>query len=564
MDFDAIVVGSGMSGGWAAKELCERGLKTLVVERGQHIEHGADYTDFQNPWEFENRGMMPEEDWDRDYPIQKQCYAFSAVNRNLWVKDTEHPYTTPEGRPFNWLRGYHLGGRSLLWARHSYRWSDLDFEANAKDGHGVDWPIRYADIAPWYDHVETFAGISGSAEGLSQLPDGQFLPAMELNCVEQDFKSRIEAAYPGRKLIMGRIAHLTEPTKEQQALGRGQCQYRHHCYRGCSFGAYFSSLSATLPAAERTGNLTIVTDSICHSVIHDPETGRASGIRVVDAGTKAGRTYTARVVFLCASALGSTHVMLNSVSEDFPNGIANRSGALGRYLMDHVSGFGVSSTYPGFMDRYWRGRRPGGFYIPRYRNLADDQQEDAFVRGYGFQGGATRPDWRRGASQPGIGEDLKMRMRTPGNWELSLSVFGEMLPRADNQVTLHKSRKDKWGIPLLHIDCTLGENDLKLAEAALADAQDMLETAGATVTGVRPEPAPPGHGIHEMGTARMGRDPETSVLNGFNQAHDVPNLFVTDGACMASSACQNPSLTYMALSARAANHAADLLEEGIL
>ncbi len=564
MDFDAIVVGSGMSGGWAAKELCERGLKTLVIERGHHVEHGADYTDFQDPWDFENRGMMPEEEWEQDYQIQKRCYAFSSLNKHLWVKDTDHPYTTPEDRPFNWLRGYHLGGRSLLWARHSYRWSDLDFEANAKDGHGVDWPIRYRDIEKWYDHVETFAGISGSAEGLAHLPDGKFLPAMDLNCVETELKGKIESTYPDRRLIMGRIAHLTEPTAEQQGLGRGQCQYRHHCYRGCSFGAYFSSLSATLPAAKRTGNLTVVTDTIGHSVLHDPATGKATGVRVIDANTKEGRTYTARVIFLCASTLGTSHLMMNSVSEQFPNGIANSSGALGHYLMDHVSGFGVSASYDGPEDMYWRGRRPGGFYIPRFRNVKEGVDNTDYVRGYGIQGGANRADWHRGADGPGVGADLKEKLRKPGPWTLGLGIFGEMLPREDNHVSLHKTRTDKWGIPLLHIDCSWGENDLKMAKAAVSDVIEMVESAGGKVLGHDSSPSPPGHGIHEMGTARMGRDPKTSVLNGFNQAHDLPNLFVTDGACMASSACQNPSLTYMALTARAANHAADLIQEGVL
>ncbi|RFB06030.1 GMC oxidoreductase [Parvularcula marina] len=563
MDFDAIVVGSGISGGWAAKELCEQGFKTLVIERGQHVQHGADYQDFRNLWELDNRGRMPEDVLDEDYEIQRQCYAFNTANQHLFVKDSDHPYETPEGRPFNWLRGYHLGGRSLLWARHSYRWSEMDFEANLRDGHGIDWPIRYADIAPWYDYVERFAGISGSYEGLDHVPDGQFLPAMDLNCVESAVKEKIEEAYPGRKLLMGRIAHLTEPTEEQKELGRGQCQFRNLCYRGCSYGAYFSSLSATLPAAERTGNLTIVTDAIGHSVIYDPATGRASGVRVVDYNTKEGRTYTAKVVFLCASAIGSTHMMLNSISEQFPNGIANSSGALGRYLMDHVSGFGVSGTMPGFADKYYAGKRPGGIYVPRFRNLPGQTPETDFVRGYGFQGGGARADWRRGTYQAGVGAELKERLRTPGPWSFGFSIFGEMLPRAENRITLSRNT-DKWGIPLPHIDCTLGDNDLKLAARALEDATEMLETAGVVQLRTRAEPAPPGHGIHEMGSARMGRNPRESVLNRWNQAHDVPNLFVTDGACMTSSACQNPSLTYMALTARAARHAGELMKEGIV
>ncbi|MEJ0058325.1 MAG: GMC family oxidoreductase [Terricaulis sp.] len=563
MDFDAIVVGSGMSGGWVAKELTERGFKTLVIERGKKITHGEDYLDFKAPWELDNRGRIPEDELAEDYAIQRTCYAFTTANKHLFVKDSDHPYLTPEGRPFNWLRGYHLGGRSLLWARHSYRWSDLDYEANAKDGHGVDWPIRYADMAPWYDRVERFAGISGSREGISNLPDGQFLPAMELNAVEKHFKQQMEARYPGRKMIMGRVAHLTQPTEEHDALGRGQCQYRDFCYRGCSFGAYFSSLSATLPAAERTGNLTVVTDAIGHSVIYDPATGRATGVRVIDYNTKEGRTYTGRVVFLNASAIGTAQIMLNSTSEQFPNGIANRSDQVGRNLMDHVSGIRAAGTFPGADDRYYAGRRPAGIYIPRYRNV--ETQERDYVRGYGLQGGASRADWNRAAGTPGVGVELKESLRTPGKWGMSLSGFAEMLPRPDNRVTLHETRKDKWGIPLVHIDCTYGENDLKLAAQCLVDAREMLENAGFVDVTVREGgPVSPGYGIHEMGTARMGRDPATSVLNGWNQAHDVPNLFSTDGACMASSACQNPSLSYMALSARAANHAADLMQEGNL
>ncbi|HVZ98885.1 MAG TPA: GMC family oxidoreductase [Caulobacterales bacterium] len=565
MDFDAIVVGSGMSGGWAAKELCERGLKTLVIERGAHVTHGEDYLDYKEPWELENFGKMPEDELARDYPIQKECYAFTTANKRFWVKDSDHPYITPEGRPFHWLRGYHLGGRSLLWARHSYRWSDLDYEANLRDGHGVDWPVRYADTKPWYDHVERFAGISGSREGIPNLPDGEFLPAMELNVVEKAFKQNIEMRFPGRKLIMGRVAHLTQPTEEQDALGRGQCQYRDFCYRGCSFGAYFSALSATLPAAERTGNLTIVTDAIGHSVLHDPATGRAIGVRVIDANTKQGRTYTARIVFLCASAIGTAQILLNSQSEHFPTGIANRSDQVGRNLMDHISGIRASGTVQGFEDRYYAGRRPAGFYIPRYRNL-NNEQGGPFVRGFGFQGGASREDWARGGWQPGVGEELKTRLRTPGKWTLSMGGFAEMLPRPDNRVTLHRTRKDKWGIPLLVIDCTYGDNDHKLIAQAYDDAEEMLKAMGCTDIRIgRAEgPAGPGFGIHEAGTARMGRDPATSVLNGWNQAHDVPNLFVTDGACMASGACQNPSLSYMMFSARAANHAADLMQQGAL
>jgi choline dehydrogenase-like flavoprotein len=559
--FDAIVVGSGMSGGWAAKELCEKGLKVLVLERGKKVEHQTDYTDDRAPWQVENFGMVPEDEVEADYKIQSACYAFSSANKSWWVKDSEHPYTFPEDAPFWWIRGYHLGGRSLMWGRQSYRMSAMDFESNAKDGHGVDWPIRYEDMVRFYDHVETFAGISGNTDGVDQLPDGKFLPPMDMTPVELEFKRKLEAAYPTRRMIIGRCAHLTAPTAEHEELGRMACQYRSLCERGCSYGAYFSSLSATLPAAERTGNLTIVTDAIVDSIIHDPATGKATGVRVVDYNTKVGRTYEAKVIFLCASTIGSAAIMLNSTSEANPNGIANRSDAVGRYLVDHISGLGASGSYPGFEQFYHHGRRPNGFYIPRYRNVTEPG--DGYVRGFGFQGGAMRGNWRRGVGRPGTGEAYKASMRAPGGWGLGLGGFGEMLPRADNRVTLNRET-DRWGVPIPHINCSLGDNDRKMMAQANADAKEMLEMAGCTNITVREHSGGTGLGIHEMGTVRMGRDPTTSVLNQYNQAHDVPNLFVTDGSCMASSGCQNPSLTYMAMSARGAHYAAEFLKEGVI
>jgi choline dehydrogenase-like flavoprotein len=559
MDFDAIVVGSGMSGGWAAKELTERGLKTLLIERGGHIEHGADYLDSAMPWELANFGRVPEAEVEADYEVQKRCYAFSTANKHLWVKDSDHPYTFPEDKPFWWIRGYHLGGRSLMWGRQSYRMSPMDFEANLKDGHAVDWPIRYDDLAPWYDHVEAFAGISGSSEGLAQLPDGKFLPPMELTAAEQDFKKKVEAQYPGRKLIIGRAANLTRTTPEQEELGRGPCQYRALCERGCSYGAYFSTLSATLPAAQRTQKLTVVTDTIVHSVIYDEATGRAKGVRVIDAKSKAGRTYEGKVVFLCASTIPTAQIMLNSKSEAFPNGIANRSDAVGRNLCDHVNGMGANAYYPGFEDRYHRGRRPNGFYIPRYRNVTENAD---FSRGYGFQGSAYRQGPARALGQVGVGEEFKRNNRGPGPWRIFLYGFGEMLPRPDNRVTLHSDKTDKWGMPIVHIDCSLGPNEKSMIQQATADAVEMLEKAGCTDIRPHRHNGSIGLGIHEMGTVRMGRDPKTSVLNQYNQAHDVPNLFVTDGSCMTSGGCQNPSLTYMAISARAAHHAVQFLREG--
>ncbi|HET9474453.1 MAG TPA: GMC family oxidoreductase [Steroidobacteraceae bacterium] len=561
MDFDAIVVGSGITGGWVARELCARGLKTLVLERGRNIDHAIDYQDFATPWEVPNRGLVPEQERAEHYAIQSTCHAFSEATKQWWVRDSEHPYTTPADRPFSWIRGYHLGGRSITWGRQSYRMSDYDFNANKLDGNGIDWPIRYADLSPWYDRVERFAGISGANEGLDQLPDGQFLPPLELNCLELAFKQKVEALNPTRRVTVGRCAHLTEPTAEHIALGRGPCQMRSVCERGCGYGGYFSSLSATLPAARKTGNLTIVTDAIVERLDYDHARRRISGVRVIDAATRKGRSYQARVVFLCASTIGSTQIMLASRSEYFPNGLANRSDALGRYLMDHVVGIGASGTHPGFLDRYYYGRRPTGFYLPRYVNITENGGAD-FVRGFGFQGYSSRSSWSRGAGEVGVGAELKQRLRSPGRWEMSLFGFGEMLPRADNRVKLHASRRDNWGIPLVDIDCTHGENERRIAERANRDAAQMLAAAGFENIVPMGPVASPGQCVHEMGTARMGHDPATSVLNRYNQAHDVSNLFVTDGSCMTSSGSVNPSLTYMALSARAANHAADLLASG--
>jgi choline dehydrogenase-like flavoprotein len=560
MDFDAIVVGSGISGGWVAKELCERGLKTLVLERGRNVEHRADYQDFATPWEVPNRGNVPEDERAQHYAIQSTNYAFNSASKQWWVRDSEHPYSTPAERPFSWIRGYHLGGRSITWGRQTYRLSDYDFNANLRDGNGVDWPIRYSDVSPWYDRVERFAGISGATEGLEQLPDGQYLPPMELNCLERAFKQQTEKDHPARRVTVGRCAHLTDPTPEHIALGRGPCQLRNTCERGCSYGAYFSSLSATLPAAKRTGNLTIITDAIVERLDYDHAKRRVSAVRVIDAATGQARSYQARVVFLCASTIGSTQILLQSRSEYFPNGLANRSDALGRYLMDHVVGIGARGTHPGFLDRYYYGRRPTGIYLPRYVNLG--AQDGDFLRGFSFQGYSWRSSWWRGASEVGVGLELKQRLRTPGKWEMLLIGFAEMLPRADNRVSLDGKRKDKWGIPLVHIDCTHGENERRLVERANRDASEMLVAAGFENIESNGPMKPPGHCVHEMGTARMGRDPATSVLNRYNQAHDVANLFVTDGSCMTSSGTANPSLTYMALSARAANHAANLLESG--
>lgn len=559
--FDAIVIGSGMSGGIAAKELCERGLKTLVLERGRKLEHGASYTDWMQPWDLPNANLVPEEELARDYPVQGKCYAMSAATKDYWVKDSEHPYSTPEGKPFAWIRGYHLGGRSIMWGRQSYRLSEMDFEANARDGHGSDWPIRYADLAPWYDHIEKFIGVAGSKEGLAQLPDGQFLPEFALNDAELMFKKAVEGKFPGRKVISGRVANLSQAQPHHEELGRTSCQNRSICERGCSYGAYHSSLSSSLPAAEKTGNLTIVTDAIVHSIIHDPKTGRVTGVRVIDSNTREGRTYEGRMVFGCASAIATAQILLNSKSEANPRGLANSSDMVGRNLMDHLYGLTTAGLMPRGPSTTYHGRRPTGIYIPRFRNVTESG--DGFIRGYGYQGGISRMGWRSMAlTTPGIGEKLKARTRRPGAWVMYISGFGEMLPHADNRVTLHSTRTDKWGIPIVHIDCELRENERKMAAQIQADGRAMIEAAGGHVVAKMDEPGTPGLGIHEMGTACMGKDPKTSVLNRYNQAHDVPNLFITDGSAMASSGCQNPSLTYMALSARAAHHAAQFLKEG--
>ena len=560
--FDAIVIGSGMSGGIAAKELCERGLKTLVIERGRKLEHGASYTDWMQPWEVPNANMVPEEEL-KDYAVQSNCYAFNETTKQYWVKDTEHPYSTPEGKPFQWIRGYHLGGRSIMWGRQSYRLSEMDFEANARDGHGSDWPIRYSDIAPWYDHIERFIGVAGSKEGLPQLPDGEFLPEFALNDGEKVFKRAVEAKFPGRKVISGRVANLSKAMPHHEELGRTTCQNRSLCERGCTYGAYHSSLSSSLPAAERTGNLTIVTDAIVHSIIHDPKTGRATGVRVIDTNTKQGRTYEAKVIFGCASAIATAQILLNSKSEGNPRGLANSSDMVGRNLMDHLYSLSVAGLLPNGPNTYYNGRRPTGLYIPRFRNVTE--QADGYVRGYGYQGGVSRMGWRNAAlGIPGVGAALKERTGKIGPWFMYISGFGEMLPNPDNRVTLHPARTDKWGVPIVHIECEFGDNERKMTKQILDDGKAMIQAAGGMVMSAATAPGVPGLGIHEMGTACMGKDPTKSVLNKYNQAHDVPNLFITDGSAMASSSCVNPSLTYMALSARAADHAVQFLKEGKL
>ncbi len=560
-EFDAIVIGSGISGGWVAKELSEKGLKVLLLERGREIVPEKDYTDMLNPWERPNLNRIPEDEKKKHYAIQGDVYAIHQTSKQFWVKDDEHPYEVPEGKDYKWRRGYHLGGRSIMWGRLSWRLSPIDFEANAKDGIGVDWPIRYDDLAPWYDKVETFAGVSGRAEGLLTVPDGKFLPPFEHNAAEKEIRKKIEAAFPGRTLIEGRVAHLRTTTAEHEALGRSQCQARNHCFYGCSFGAYFSSNSATLPAALKTGNLTIKCDSIVQEVIYDAKLKRVTGVKVIDANSKEGKTYSAKMIFLNASTIATAMILLNSKSETFPNGLANSSDQVGRNLMDHVGGVRVNGTLPGLEDRYYSGRRPNVGYVPRYVNV--EKQDRDFKRGFAFQVYVDRGGWW--GDKPGTGDAFKQSNRTPGHWQVTFDPFGEVLPNPENRVTLTQ-RKDQWGSPVPLISAAMGENEMALMRTALDDGEAMMKAAGC-VDIKRPKaedvvPAAPGDRIHEMGTARMGRDPKTSVLNSWNQAHDVPNLFITDGACMTSSAAQNPSLTYMALSARAAQHAVELHKEG--
>ena len=560
-EFDAIVVGSGISGGWAAKELTEKGLKTLLIERGRNVEAGDYPTEGKASWELPNHGRTSHEELERDYPIQRQT-GINEKHKHFFIKDPENPYSQEEDKPFAWIRGHQLGGKSLTWGKVSLRLSDLDFEANKKDGHGTDWPIRYKDISPWYDHAEIFAGISGSKEGLPHLPDGIFQPPMEMSCVERLAKERLEKSFPDRRLIISRTANLTEPTEEQLELGRSKCQFRNECMRGCSFGAYFSSQSATLPAAQRTGNLTIITDAVAHSVIYDEDTKKAAGVRVIDANSKQAREYTAKVIFLCASTLGSTHIMLNSISQAFPNGIANGSGVLGHYLMDHVFHGGAKGKIHIEENRYYSGRRPNGVYIPRFQNLTTEHPD--FIRGYAYEGWSSRESWGRLTQGTGHGAEFKEKLQSPGEWQFEIMGFGEMLPRFENHVRLDHNKKDQWGMPLLHVSCSHSDNEKAMQKNMMDEATKMLKTSGFhDVEGYARE-RPPGLCIHEMGTARMGRDPKTSVLNGFNQAHEVSNLFVTDGSAMASSACQNPSLTYMALTARAVDYAVTQIKEGTL
>ena len=546
-EYDAIVVGSGISGGWAAKELTEKGLRVLMLERGRNVEHVKDYVNAtKGPWEYPHRGGRTTAMEER-YPVLKRDYPLNEKNLDWWASDQDSPYT--EVRRFDWFRGYQVGGRSLMWGRQSYRLSDFDFEANARDGLAIDWPIRYAELAPWYDYVEAHAGISGSLEGLSQLPDGRFQPPMPLNCGEEVIAGRLSGLYDGRRrIIPGRTANLTRPLP-----GRSPCAYRNACWLGCPFGAYFSTQSSTLPPAMATGRLTLKPLSIVSEVLYDRDRQRATGVRVVDAETRQITEYTARVIFLCASALNSTWLLMRSATDVWPGGLGSASGELGHNLMDHHFRLGAEGEIDGLQDRYYYGRRPTGFYIPRYRNLFGDRRD--YLRGFGYQGGASREGWSRAVAELGVGGDFKDAMAQPGPWRIGATAFGEMLPDHANMISLDETRVDKWGLPVLKIDCATGENERLMRRDMIEDMADMLDRCGVRNVQRFDNGYFPGMGIHEMGTARMGRDPKTSVLNAHNQVWDAPNVFVTDGACMTSAACQNPSLTYMALTARAADYA---------
>ncbi|WP_288072852.1 GMC family oxidoreductase [Hydrotalea sp.] len=552
--FDAIVIGSGISGGWAAKELTEKGLKVLMLERGKNIEHIKDYVNAnKDPWEFPHRGR-PTQQMIKDHPVLKRDYVLNEFNVDWWVNEQESPYT--EVKRFDWFRGYHVGGRSLLWGRQSYRWSDFDYEANAKDGIAIDWPVRYKEIAPWYDYVEKFAGISGNRDGLAQLPDGEFMPPMEMTCVEKDVAARIKDHYKGaRNMIIGRTANITVPHE-----GRTNCQYRNKCWLGCPFGAYFSTQSATLPAAQKTGNLTLRPWSIVTKILYDKDTKKATGVEVLDAVNNQTYEYKSKIVFLNASTLNSAWVLMNSATDIWPDGLGSSSGELGHNLMDHHLGVGASGIVEGYEDKYIYGRRANGIYIPRYRNLFGDKRD--YLRGFGYQGGGSREGWSRNIPELSIGAAFKEALTEPGTWTMGMGGFGEILPYHENKVTLDKNKKDKWGLPVLAIDCELKENELKMRKDMLNDAVEMLEAAGVKNVQGWDGDGTPGRGIHEMGTARMGNDPKTSVLNKYNQVWDAKNVFVTDGSFMVSAACVNPSLSYMAFTARAANYAVDELKKG--
>ncbi len=551
--YDAIVIGSGISGGWAAKELTEKGLKTIMLERGEDIVHGSGYVNAtKGPWEFPHRGGRTQE-MIKNYPVLSRDYPLNEMNLNYWTNEVENPYT--EVKRFDWFRGYHVGGRSLMWGRQSYRFGDLDFEANAKDGIAIDWPVRYKDIAPWYSYVEKFAGISGSRDGLPQLPDGEYQPAMDFNCVEKDVRDRVAKAFGGkRNIIMGRVANITQPIQ-----ARTNCQYRNKCWLGCPFGAYFSTQSSTLPAATATGNLTLRPFSIVKEILYDKNTKKATGVRIVDAQDNKTYDYFAKIIFLNASALNSTWILMNSATDVWPDGLGSSSGELGHNVMDHHFRAGANGEAEGYDDKYYYGKRPNGVYIPRFRNLNGEKRD--YIRGFGYQGSASRQGWDREIAEMSIGGDLKDAMAEPGPWRMGITGFGETLPYHENMITLDKTKKDKWGLPVLSFDVEFKDNEKKMRVDMMNDAKEMLEAGGLKNVKTYDAGSFPGMGIHEMGTARMGADPKTSVVNRNNQVWDAQNVYVTDGAFMTSASCVNPSLSYMAFTARAVDHAVSELKK---
>jgi len=558
--YDAIVIGSGVSGGWAAKELTEKGLRVLMLERGKPLEHVSGYENaMKAPWEMQYAGRLTNEQV-ATHPKLSRDYPYNEMTEKYWMKDVDSLYK--EEKRFDWFRPNIVGGKSIMWGRQSYRLSDIDFEANLREGIAVDWPIRYADIAEWYSYVERFAGISGEKLGLPQLPDGEFLPPMDMFHVEKEVKRRLEKHFPGRYLTIGRVANLSEAAKEQLGVGRSRCQYRNKCNLGCPFGAYFSTQSSTLPAAAKTGRLTLRPDSIATQILLDESSQRATGVRVRDSVTMEDREYLAKLVFVCASTVSSTSLLLNSVSNRFPDGFGNDSGQLGHNLMDHHFRIGANGIWPGDLDKYYYGRRANGIYIPRYRNLTSEKRD--YQRGFGFQGGASRQGWQRNIAEMAFGAEFKEELTHPGDWTMGLTGFGEMLPYFQNKLTLDRETKDKWGLPVVVFDAELQDNEKKMRIDMANDAKEMLEASGLQNVKIYDNGSFPGMAIHEMGTARMGRDPKTSVLNGHNQVHAVKNVFVTDGSCMTSASCVNPSLTYMALTARAADFAVEALKKGEL
>ena len=548
--YDAIVIGSGISGGWAAKELTEKGLKTLVLERGRDVKHVTDYpTATKNPWEFPHRGRFSAES-ERENPVVNRCYAFDEATEHFFVKDDEHPYV--QEKPYDWIRGYQVGGKSLIWARQTQRWSDFEFEAPARDGFAVDWPIRYRDIAPWYSHVEKFVGISGNRDGIDSLPDSEVLPPFELNCVEKHIQQKVRENYANRHVIIGRCAHLTKPNEIHTQQGRGQCQARHLCYRGCPYGGYFSSNSATLPWAEKTGNLTLRPHSVAHSIIYDEQKGKAVGVQVIDAQTKETTEYFANIIFVNAACLNTNLLLLNSTSGRFPNGLGNDNGLLGKYVAFHNYRGSLTATMDGYEDGYYYGRRPTTAFMPSFRNVR--KQETDFLRGYMVAFAAGRSGWQQGHGQ-GFGTDWKETITKPGGWSVFMMMQGETVPKRENHVRLSKDKKDAWGIPQLVTSVDYDENDTKLMNDFIEQGSEMLHKSGCRDISPSDSGQSPGLDIHEMGGCRMGRDPKTSLLNEWNQLHACKNVFVTDGAAMTSTGNQNPSLTFMALTARAVDYA---------